>query len=491
MPSQTPDTRRAIIDVGSNSVRLVIYEGPARTPFEVHNEKIQARLGRSLAETGAIDAEAYDRALEACRRFRALLDATGIADVRTVATAAARDAANGPQFMADLAAIGLRPELLSGEAEAAGSAAGVLSAFPGARGVVGDLGGGSLELVPLDRQGIGKGSSFALGVLRVPALRKNGDKAFAAEVRTMLREVGWRRAKDVRELYLVGGSWRALGHLDMHLTGSPLPGVHGYAFPLARLRALRKAIAELDVRELRAVPGMTNSRIATLDDAALLLEAVGSVLHTELAVVSGFGLREGLLYQALSPAARAEDPLLAATGDYLDRRGNPRWDGEGVNAWIAGCFADDRRAEIRIRRAACDLAGADLHPLTETRARHGMELAWLGGWVGITAKDRAMLSQAIWTAWGGKGDCEIVAGILGTVDTSRARAWGEAIRLADRLSGGVSRVLAHARLAVDERRQPVLEFGSSAAGLGSGVVKKQLAQLAQALGALARGSDPT
>lgn len=475
------DSRRAIIDVGSNSVRLVIYEGPERTPFEAHNEKIQARLGRSLARTGRIDDEAYASAIGACRRFKALLDAIGLRDVRTVATAAARDAANGPQFIADLAAIGLTPELLSGEEEAAASAAGVLSAFPGARGIAGDLGGGSLELVALGEQGIGRADSFPLGVLRIPALREKGDKAFAGKVREMLRGAGWRKAKQGRVLYLVGGSWRALGHLDMHLTDSPLPGVHGYAFETKRLRALRKAIAESDPRSLRSVPGMTSSRIAALDDAAILLEAVSAELETDTALISGFGLREGLLYQASGAEIQAQDPLLAATADYRRQRGNPRWDGEVVSAWIAACFGADPQGESRIRRAACDLAGADLHPLTETRARHGMELAWLGGWVGMTAQERAMLAQAMWTAWGGKGDCQPAAPLLDPAAQARARSWGEAIRLAERLSGGVSAVLAQARLQRDAARLALI-LPPERIDLAGGVAKKQLTALAAMLG---------
>ncbi len=481
MRTHSPDTRRAIIDVGSNSVRLVIYDGPARTPFEVHNEKVQARLGRSLAETGAIDAEGYERALAACRRFKALLDAAGVESVRTVATAAAREASNGPDFLRDLGAIGLSVELLSGDAEARASAAGVLSAFPGARGIVGDLGGGSLELVALGSEGIGRCSSFPLGVLRVPALRAGGDKRFASAVRAMLHEGGWRKAKAGREFYLVGGSWRALGHLDMHLTGTLIPGVHGYAFPFARLRPLRKAIAELGPREMRAVPGLSAVRIATLDDAAALLEAFGGVLEVETLVVSGFGLREGLLYKSLGPHGREEDPLLAAIVDYAQRRGNPRWDGDAADSWIAGLFPGDDSPARRIRRAACHLAGADLHPLQETRARYGAELAWLGGWVGMTATERALLAQAIWIAWGGKGDCEIVAPLLGAPLLAQARAWGEAIRLVERLTGGVTDVLAQAR--IDGGAETLtLHLGHACADLGGGVAAKQLTTLAETLG---------
>ncbi|WP_165961083.1 Ppx/GppA family phosphatase [Qipengyuania sediminis] len=475
------DSRRAIIDVGSNSIRLVIYDGPARIPFETHNEKVQARLGRGLAETGAIDAQAYDTALAACRRFKALLDASGVAGVRIVATAAARDAANGPAFLADLAAIGLGAELLSGPAEGRASAAGVLSAFPGASGVVGDLGGGSLELACVGGGEIGRSESLSLGVLRLPALRRAGEAGFAAAVRKALAGAGWPRTGATgHDLYLVGGSWRALGHLDMHLTASALPGVHGYAFAPSRIAELRRRVAELGPRALKEVPGLTSSRIAALDDAAALLAVVAATLGSERLVVSGFGLREGLLFEALSAAERVQDPLLAATADYAARQGDRRWDGDAVDAWIAPLFVD-AAPEARIRRAACRLAGVDLHPLRETRARHGLELAWLGAWIGVSAAERASLAATLWSAWGGRGEPAELRGFLTAARLSQSTAWGQAIRLAERLSGGDSAVLAHARLA-RQGEALLLKLAPGFDDLANGVAAKQLGVLAQQLG---------
>lgn len=474
------DSRRAIIDVGSNSVRLVIYDGPARIPYELHNEKVQARLGRGLSETGRIDPEAYNLALGACGRFKALLDASGITAVRTVATAAAREATNGPDLLRDLDRLGLRPELLSGGAEGRASAAGVQSAFPGASGVVADLGGGSLELAEIDGVHLGRSDSVPLGVLRLPALRRDGDRGFAAQVRTLLRGAGWRGAKSGLALFLVGGSWRALGHLDMHLTASAHPGVHGYVLVRDRLKALRKAIAELGPRGLREVPGLTSSRIATLDDAAAVLAAVGEHLGSERMVISSFGLREGLLFEALDETARREDPLLAATADYAGRQGDPRWHGDAIDDWIASVCPAGVAAEDRIRRAACHLAGIDLHPQSDTRARHGMELAWLGAWIGITAQERALLAATLWAAWSGRGECAQVADFLTPEARRLALIWGQSIRLAERLSGGVSDVLRHARLERDETAL-TLTLVPKFADLGKGVALKQLGLLAQHL----------
>jgi exopolyphosphatase / guanosine-5'-triphosphate,3'-diphosphate pyrophosphatase len=485
MTTQSDLNRRAIIDVGSNSVRLVIYDGPARTPFVVHNEKVQARLGRSLAETGRIDAAAYDKALKGCRRFKALLDTAGIADVRTVATAAARDAENGPALLSDLREIGLDPELLSGDAEANGSASGVISAFPGADGIVGDLGGGSLELVDVRGGNPGRRETFPLGVLRLPALRSGGDKEFCERIAAQLQNGGWMEAGAGRCFYLVGGSWRALGHLDMHLSGSSLPGVHGYAFSRNRITPMRKAIAELGPQLAKVVPGVSSSRAAVLDDAALLLEVVADSGNCERMVVSTFGLREGLLYSALDPDIQRQDPLLAAVIDYALRRGNPTWRGDVVAAWIAPIFADENPAHERIRRAACHLAGVDLHPQSETRARHGMELAWLGAWIGLSAEERGMLAQAMWTAWSGKGQCAQIEECAPVDSIRRAMRWGEAIRLAERLSGGATTVLRSSDLSKDGD-SVILAIDNERRDLGGQVVAKQLAGLSDAMGASSR-----
>jgi exopolyphosphatase / guanosine-5'-triphosphate,3'-diphosphate pyrophosphatase len=484
MSTGTDANRRAIIDVGSNSVRLVIYEGPARTPFVVHNEKVQARLGRSLAETGRIDDQAYEKAVRGCRRFKALLDAAGIGDVRTVATAAARDAENGPEFLAELRAAGLDPQLLSGDQEAYGSAAGVISAFPNADGIVGDLGGGSLELVDVRDASPGPRGTYPLGVLRLPKLREGGDKAFREIVDGFLRNGAWRKAAAGRPFYLVGGSWRSLGHLDMHLSQSIIPGVHSYAFGRERIAPVREAIAQLGPRLAKEVPGIASSRVATLDDAALLLAAVGEHIDCRRFIVSSFGLREGLLYSALDAATQRRDPLLAAVTDYARRRGNVAWCGKEVAAWIAPIFANEGDSRARVREAACHLAGVDLHAQSETRARHGMELAWLGGWIGLTPKDRAMLAQAMWTAWSGKGACAHLEPCAPGDALKRASRWGEAIRLAERLTGGSTTILRYASLSLEENTL-TLAIHRKWADLGGDIVAKQLAALAQCFGASA------
>jgi exopolyphosphatase/guanosine-5'-triphosphate,3'-diphosphate pyrophosphatase len=268
----TPHSGRVgIIDIGSNSIRLVIYDGPARIPSILFNEKIMAGLGRGLARDGALDAESIERAVSALARFSMLAQQMGVASLRTVATAAVRDASNGPQFLARLNEIGLDVELLSGQEEAALAAYGVLAAIPNADGLVGDLGGGSLELTRVSGGEVHQRASFPLGVLRLAALQEKGRGALDRAVDKALEKAGWSDIPKGLPFYLVGGSWRALARVDMHLTDYPLPIVHHYRMAAEEAQRLVRVLAHVEAKRLREIVGLSGSRIPTLPVAASLL----------------------------------------------------------------------------------------------------------------------------------------------------------------------------------------------------------------------------
>ena len=247
-PVTITKAERAIIDIGSNTVRLVIYGGPERAPSVLYNEKVTAKLGKGVAEDGKLAEKGMAAALAALARYAAILRLRGVTDVQTVATAASRDASNGPDFIARVAALGLHPRLLSGEEEAVTSAHGVQAAFPGAFGVVGDLGGGSLELIDIAGDTCTHGTSLPLGTLRLPLLRAAGPAKFAQKVRKMLHSADW-KAGSGQPLYLVGGSWRALARFAMMRADWPIDDPHGFeldpavALQLARGLATRRAPA--------------------------------------------------------------------------------------------------------------------------------------------------------------------------------------------------------------------------------------------------------
>lgn len=482
--AQTPVTasRAAIIDIGSNSIRLVVYEGTARLPATLFNEKVMAGLGRSLAETGSIDPAALTMATTALARFASLAREMEVDAIRTVATAAVRDASNGQQLIAIARSLGLDVELLSGEAEALAAGYGVLSGIPEADGIVGDLGGGSLELVRVVAGTVTDRVSFPLGVLRLGAIRAKGKGTLDKTVAAALAQAGWTKRGEGLPFYLVGGSWRALGRLDMHLTGYPLPVIHEYRMSAQTITRLQRTIAQLGKGKMRSVPNLSSGRVATMEDAAALLGVLVKHLGSKETVVSAFGLREGLLFGELSVEARREDPLIAAARDEAQRFGRFPEHGDLLDAWVAPLFAGEDAELARLRHAACLLADVGWRANPEFRAERGLEIALHGNWVGIDARGRALLAQALFTSLGGGLESPPPVGQLAqTDDIEHARLWGLAMRLGQRLSGGIAGPLRRSSLAVDGERL-VLRLDADHAALYGEAVEKRHRALAGALG---------
>jgi exopolyphosphatase/guanosine-5'-triphosphate,3'-diphosphate pyrophosphatase len=446
----------AIVDIGSNSVRLVVYAGPRRIPSIVFNEKVLAGLGEGLAETGALSEESRARALAALRRFRLLIGQMGVPRTRVLATAAARDASNGPAFLDEIRAIGFDPEVISGEAEARLAGEGVLSGIPDAEGVMGDLGGGSLELAHVGGGRVGKGLSLPLGVLRIgPPSRKTAGRLQKALSR-VLTESGLAEKGRGRPFYMVGGSWRALARLDIISTGYPLPITHQYRMSPSRPSELVKLIRGLDKADPRSIRMLTASRIPTLPNAKLILSAIADLLQPSALIVSSFGIREGLLYHELTDTERASDPLIEAAreaGRGLSRFGEH---GDLLDRWIAPIF-DDGPAQARLRHAACLLADVAWQAHPDFRAERGLEMALHGNWVGVDAPGRVMIAQALYSNFGGGREPpdEAMAALCSKQALDRASLWGLAMRLGQRLSGGLAGSLERSRL---EREGDVLRL---------------------------------
>ncbi|KQT32971.1 exopolyphosphatase [Sphingomonas sp. Leaf412] len=474
------EPRSAIVDIGSNSIRLVVYQGPARVPAVLFNEKVLAGLGRSLAASGRIDSASMAMAATALRRFAALVREMDVATVRTVATAAVRDAANGAELIAIAKDAGLTVTILSGEEEAAAAGHGVMSGIPGADGIVGDLGGGSLELVRVKDGVLHRRVSFPLGVLRLAALSDPGK--LDRKVASLLKETGWSGAGKGLPLYLVGGSWRGLARLDMVATRYPLPVIHQYAMPPATIARLRRVLSHTARAKLKTVPGLSGGRIPTLGHAASLLGVLLKYLKSSGTIVSAYGLREGLLHQALDDEERALDPLIVATRDEGRRSGRFPEHGDLLDRWIAPLFGDDAPAAARLRNAACQLSDVGWRANPEFRAERGVEVALHGNWVGIDGAGRAMLAQALWTALGGETSTPVpLPGLAGEAALRRAAHWGLAMRLGHRLSGGMAGPLERSKLDIAGGALR-LELAAQDAGLWGEAVEKRHRALVAAMG---------
>ena len=473
--------RSAVIDIGSNSVRLVVYEGPARAPAVIFNEKVPAGLGRGLSIDGRIADEDATRGLVALRRYALLARHMEVKDLQCVATAAVRDATNGPDFIAGAAEAGLTIRLLSGEEEAEAAGCGVLSAIPDAHGIAVDLGGGSLELAEVAHGEVGRCVSFPLGVLRLPALRKDGPQGFERAVRKMLRSAGWPGNLVGRPLYLVGGSWRALSRLDLELTKDPLAVLDQHRLPRSALRRLLRATKRMSYDELKAIPGMASNRAATLPDAAALLAALVNIIDAPEMTVSSSGLREGLLFQSLDRKVRAQDPLIVAAEFEGRRLARFAPHGRAIADWIAPLFAGEAPGDSRIRLAASLLSDVAWSANPDFRAERGTEIGLHGNWRGIDIAGRILLARALHAGFGGAdADFPAMGPLVDEERLARARQWGLAIRLAQRLTGGVEAPLKASALGeVDGRLTLSLDPGWH--HLAGESVERRLRSLAQAL----------
>lgn len=469
-----------IIDIGSNSVRFVAYAGSPRVPSALFNEKIMAALGKGLSETGKLEEKSVELTMQALNRFRLLGKEIGLKKLHTVATAAVRDATNGPEFLKRVAALGLKPRLLAGQEEAHLAGLGVISAIPRANGIVADLGGGSLELVGVSRGGVGEGLSLPLGVLRIgpnPSMSSLRTRIAGALQKSPVKDAARGHA-----LYLVGGSFRALAQLDLRLGGHPLPIVHGHRITPSRLTELRAMLREVPAEELKKRSGVSSGRLPTLGAAAALLDVLVDLLGPAKVVVSAFGLREGLLYRDLDEATRRQDPLLAAALEVGERLGRFGDHGAALDDWIAPLFPDDQATSARLRLAACLLADIAWNAHPDFRAERAVDLAVHGNWVGIDAHGRAMLGRALCTAFGGDGGFSpALAALLQPEERERAGTWGRAIRLAQRLSGGTETLLRKSRVELTPKRL-TLTISPRFSALYADAVDRRLKQLAAALG---------
>jgi exopolyphosphatase/guanosine-5'-triphosphate,3'-diphosphate pyrophosphatase len=331
--------------------------------------------------------------------------------------------------------------------------------------------------------------SLPLGSLRLDAFRKKGRRELVGRIDEGLKALGWAALGKGRPFFAVGGSWRALTQLYMHQTDWPLPVTHQHRMPVDAPERLVRTLAHISLKSLKDVTSISSSRVPQLPGAAAMLRAVTKRLGSSCIVSSAYGLREGLLFQALSPAARRQDPLLYAARDAADRMGrfsdgSDADVGEALLTFTDSLFPQEAPAMRRIRNAACLLADTAWRAHPDMRAEDGMNLALHGTWVGIDAAERAMLAAALWVVNGGSMPDERTA-VLSQLATSDqlllARQWGLALRLGQRLGGGAAEGVSNAARS-RAGGAVILSLPPAAEALYADSVLRRHRLLAQALG---------
>jgi exopolyphosphatase/guanosine-5'-triphosphate,3'-diphosphate pyrophosphatase len=478
--------RCGVVDLGSNSVRLVIFEGRGRNPQAIFNEKAVLGLGRGLQQTGRLNEESVEAALTVLSRYHAVARAMAADPVEVLATAAVRDASNGPAFVEALRARmpGVPVRILAGQEEATLSADGLLMGFPGADGVLADLGGGSLEVVRLDRGQVERSASLALGAIRLSD-RAGGDVARARSIaEEELAREKWLRGGEGRDLCLVGGAFRALARMHIAQTNYPLAIVHHYVLRREEARDLASVVMAASRRVLERMPGAPQKRLADLPFAAVLLRRLLRATGAARVVFSANGLREGWYARLLDPAERALDPLLAASRELAYRWGRDPNLPVALLGWTDPLFPAEDPHFRALREAACwvsDIGSLD-HP--EYRAEQAFLRVLRQHGVGLDHHARAFLALTAALRYEAGPDAAFLAPtrvLLDVPTIRRAEALGAALRLAYTLCGGTPALLAGTRLAREGGRLVLTLTEGSGVFSGESVLRRVEA-LAASLG---------
>ncbi len=483
----------AVVDIGSNSVRLVVYDGALRSPTPIFNEKVLCGLGREVGTTGVLGAEATARATSALKRFRAVTRHLGVGLVRAVATAAAREARDGPDFIARASDIlGCEIEVLSGEREAELAARGILMGFEQPDGVAGDLGGGSLELISVRKKSLSKAVSLPLGVLRLENSAGGNISDAQKIVRRELEAVSWLRKERPKRFFAVGGSWRALAKLHMARSNYPLRVMHHYQMTPTQVRELTEAVrrSRKSGQPLDGLDAVGRTRRDTLVYGAITLERTLEIIQPEEVVLSVFGIREGLVHEMLSEHERRRDPLITFCEAYADLRARGGAQaGHEVFDWMTPAIealGRETDADRRLRLAACLMSDIGWRAHPDYRGEQSLNVVAHSGMTGIDHMGRLFLALVVHYRHKGSGTAaEVLSNRLiemaGPEQLARARLVASALRSAHLITCGVAGILPDTPITCDNGRM-ALHLPQEFATLHGERVDRRFSSFADAVG---------
>lgn len=477
-------SRVGVVDVGSNSVRLVVFDGAARSPAYFYNEKLMCGLGAGLSETGRLNPDGRRRALSALKRFALLGEAMGAAPLTVVATAAVRDAEDGPEFRAEIEReTGLKLWVIDGEEEARLSAQGVLLGWPGAEGLVCDIGGSSMELAEVSDGRVGRRLTTALGPLKLRDV-KGGKKGLKKYIAATMAELAEKVGAGHDRLYLVGGSWRAIARLDMERRGYPLLVLHEYRMTRKSILDTIKWIAANDPDDLRARTGTSSERMSLVPMAGQVLKQLLATLKPREIFVSSYGIREGLLFEQMPERLRNRDPLIEAARFAEATQARLPGFGRRLYSFVRPLFATASEERRRLIRAACLLHDTAWRAHPDYRHEVCFDNATRANLGGLDHRGRVFIGVALLHRYknnrsGSRFDP--LFGLLDEKEIAQAEVLGKAMRFGAMFSTQAPDRLAELRY-FPKRKRLELWLDKSARDLFGEVAENRFAALAKALG---------
>ncbi|MHC8509783.1 MAG: Ppx/GppA phosphatase family protein [Rhodospirillales bacterium] len=476
----------AVIDVGSNTVRLVVYDAPARLPIPMYNERAHCGLARGLAAGGRLHPKGVKLAHASLARFAHLVRAMGVEQIRVCATSAVRDAEDGPDFVKAVEkAHGLKIEVLSGADEARLSALGVLTGAPGADGALMDLGGGSVDLVRLEAGACGASATLPLGHLRLAEAAGGDADEMQKLIRESLQDQKWLTGCEGKTLYACGGSMRSMARVFIEQTEYPLHVVDHYAVDAAEALRISDVLARASLDSLEsmaAMSGVSRRRLITLGPAAVVTSALLRASGAARLEFSGFGMREGQMLTMLPEDVRSQDPFISACLGLAERTGRFSISGAEITEWTDVLFENETAAERRIRRAAALLSdiGWPEHP--DYRAEHAFHRVLRIPFAGVTHPERVSAALAVYVRYNGNAGDAVTRPLLGLIGEDAARRvniLGLALRLAHTISGSAPGILTRTRLKLKPKKL-ILKTPKDKEGFASEAVERRLKTLARA-----------
>ena len=473
-----------VIDIGSNSLRLMLYDRLSRAPSVLFNEKVMCALGRGLDETGRLNADGVVLARDNIERFVLLARRLGVKRLEVLATAAVRDAADGREFVTEIEQrCNIRIKVIDGLEEARLGAAGVRAGIPDADGITGDLGGGSLELAITGPVSTGAVASLPIGPLRMA--QDSGDLVRPrAQIDAELKTIPWLPRGRGKPFYAVGGTWRALARVHMEQIGYPLHIIQHYVVGRSDAESFLDVIDRQSRRSLERMAAVSRRRLEAIPIAAYVLHRLLWVIQPSSIVFSVFGLREGHLFAQLSAAEQAEDPLLAAAQQMAEA--NPRFGagGEELLRWCRSLFPDQDPAERRLSHGAALLSDLGWNEHPDYRAEQAFTRCLRMPVPGLDHAGRVFVASVLHARYGGSADDPTIAGVCRLITDEalvRARAIGQAFRLAYTLTGGAPGLLGETRLSQEDGTL-VLEVPEHTAIYTGEAVQRRFDALARTLG---------
>ena len=475
------DGRIGIIDIGSNSIRMVVYDQQKRSPVPIYNEKVMCALGKGLANTGLLNPEGVALAKDALKRFNALGKNMDIDSLYVMATAAIRDASDGAAFARSLEeAYDMDVDIISGDEEAKLGAYGVCASIYKPQGLTGDLGGGSLELVKVENGQTLDHASLLLGSLRMIDESRGDRDKLRKLIEKRFNELNWVNDKKTASFYAIGGTFRALAKMHMASVTYPLRILHEYRVDAKNFLNFVRDIASLSNEKLEKLPGSAAKRVPALPGAAIVLEHIISRAKPEDIIFSASGIREGYLYEKLPPSVREVDGLIASCNEIATKWGRSTAYANELYTWMFPLVADENDKERRLRLAFCLLSDIAEHIHPEYRAEWAYHRILYSALTSLTHRERVKLALALYHRYQFRRKEELPAlSLLKTRDREWAQLIGTAANLAYHLSGSIDGNL-HKTSFAFEKNAVSLQLTGNMQDLVGDAVKRRIEGVRQA-----------